>query len=201
MSVCIVGPSPADGSIVITFYVNDAATPIVITIPPGSPAGVYRNAVNSIPLSANDLIRMHVVNNSPTTVTPNFGGIGVELTGTGTSRIIGGFIDGPVTVDTWMTPMCDNLSTFENLHMRLPLPYDCNIIGFRVNVITSVLPPSGSLVFRVNGTPELIITLLSTDTGVKVSPDTIAALEKDSIDVFSASAPWMTAWSALITPP
>ncbi len=55
---------PASGSLVVSLYVNSAATAISITIAAGSAAGVYSNTANSATIANGDLVCYEVINNA-----------------------------------------------------------------------------------------------------------------------------------------
>ncbi len=73
---------PASGSLVVTVVVGGSATSIVVTIPAGSPAGVYSDTVNTAALNAGQAINFRIKNNA-TAVSAQVNGITVELAGLG----------------------------------------------------------------------------------------------------------------------
>jgi hypothetical protein len=60
-------PQPAGGSLVVSLFVNAAATAISITIPAGSAAGVYSNTANTATIANGDLVCWEVINNAAAT--------------------------------------------------------------------------------------------------------------------------------------
>jgi hypothetical protein len=58
---------PADGALTLTIRVESADTDVVITIPANTPAGVYSDLVNDVPVSANDRLSVKMTNTATTT--------------------------------------------------------------------------------------------------------------------------------------
>jgi hypothetical protein len=64
MNIRISTTQPASGSLVVTLFVNNSATALVVTIPLSSGQGTYTDNTHTVALSAGDIVRWVFVNNA-----------------------------------------------------------------------------------------------------------------------------------------
>jgi hypothetical protein len=64
MSLRTASAQPASGSLVVTLYVNNVASSLVVTIPAGSANGTFSNTTNRVVINDGDVIRWEFQNNA-----------------------------------------------------------------------------------------------------------------------------------------